>query len=65
MTDLTAKSIADAIKIIESYGLTYNVIRINSACGEGIVERVIRYSISGNNVTLTTAYFENDIRKKQ
>lgn len=62
--DLTAKPLSEAIKIIESNGLNYEIIRINSDCGQNHIERVIRYYVSNDKVILTTAYFENDVRIK-
>lgn len=62
--DLIAKPIVEAIKIIESYGLTYEINRINSDCNQNHIERVIRYYVLGNNICLTTACFENNVRNK-
>ena len=65
MIDLTAKPIFEAIQTIESYGLTYEITRINTDSGQNNnIERVIRYYVSDNSVFLTTAYFENNVRDK-
>lgn len=60
--DLVALPIDKALKMLESNNMSYDIIRINSECDDDHIERVIRYSVSGNNVTLTTAYFKNCIR---
>lgn len=60
--DLVALPVDKAIKIIRSKNMSYEINCINSASDNGYIERVIRFSVSGNNVILTTAYFKNSVR---
>ncbi|HEY8419920.1 MAG TPA: hypothetical protein VIL03_05735 [Clostridia bacterium] len=62
--DIVALPIEEAIKIIKSKNLNYKIIRINEASDKDDLERVIRYSLSDNNIILTTAYFKNGFRIK-
>ncbi|HEY8424122.1 MAG TPA: hypothetical protein VIL23_05130 [Clostridia bacterium] len=63
--DIIALPVDKAVKIIESHNMTYEIIRINSACADDYIERVIRYAVAGNKVILTTAYFKDILRLKE
>ncbi|HEY8444063.1 MAG TPA: hypothetical protein VIL24_04620 [Clostridia bacterium] len=62
--NIVALPVDEAIKIIKSKNMTYEIIRINTASDKDDIERVIRFSISNNNIVLTTAYFKNSVRNK-